>query len=838
MEVMLQSPKTFSDSVKKKKMYHLGQLIEETRRSGNVSHHLLETRVFAKVKSNSVVEVEPSELHFGGFEVGKEYKKVLKLINISSEVLNVHILPTQTKYFRTEYTPKSRLVPGLSYSINVYFSPNEWRYFYDSVRIHCKGDENLLVPVHAYPVIDDLHMPSRISLPTVSLGQSATHVFPLSCSFPVDFEFQVHCLQSHEAFSINPLSGVIPANGSVDVTVTYTPLQYGTAEMTLQLVTSQFNSKPFVCTLTASCSPHLTLNKQTKNDEFAIMVPKAPRTKRHPDVLFTSPKPKLKVAPSIEKQTKKKIKSEPCSQTSGVDITTPAGLAKMLIQHQDKISYTDLREAMSHTKTAQQTRQMTEAAFANQVRINVQKEKANLLRWQVHLGDDLISAEDKLKVLKEQEFAASEYMVQTVMSAKEVDVAQSSPRLSSHRVVRSAGQYPDCTPVFNTYGCSQLKVRQRVLRLFQQAVHKVVLCVRMNNRLLLLRKAASSTKNDTEVDAKQQLLNLSSEKLLPFALPIFTSTDLFDELAINRLGRVHVRTIKPEFTPCIPFFNLKVPQRYRIMGYQEMSVHDAQASFVHAKLCRPLRTGAQDELLPTVMYPDLDCCMDNELQKDQGPEQKINPVMEFNAPKDLLNPPNAHPLRIFNPAPSVYAYKQTPLYLESDPEFHLCPLPKYTVSKDKGHTFSTQKAFLNRKDIIKGVMMWKKFPCLALNTFSSVSTPTSNCAQRICDPFNNLVLPLEAPPPLLAPLDSITDEDKLGLTEGPGTSLTPDMVHAEFGLFENSLKEDSNKNDEESHEELLESTGKSQTNKLAHVLARMKCLKYSGHSNQIPHDSK
>ncbi|XP_017573245.1 cilia- and flagella-associated protein 221 isoform X2 [Pygocentrus nattereri] len=847
MEVMLQAPKNFTSNVQKKKILPLCQLVEETRRTDNVTHHLLETRVYAKLKSNNVVEVAPLELHFSGFEVGKDYKKVVKLINVSSEVLDVHILPTQTKYFLTEYIKKSRLVPGLSYTITVHFSPNEWRYFFDSIRIHCKGEENLLIPLHAYPVIDDLHVPSQISLPDVPLNHSTSHMIPLSCSCPIDFEFQVHCLQSHEAFTIQPLSGVIPANGKTAITVTFTPCHYGTAEITLQLVISQFNSKPFICTLTGSCSPHLTQRQPKKKEESDKMLAKIGKTDT-PVPLSAACRLKLKVASNTEKHKKHKSKSDQRPQAPVMDVSTCAGLAKMLIQPQDKMSFKNLREAISHTKTAHQARQMREASFESKVRVNVQKEKANHLQWQVHLGEDLYSTEQKMNILKKQEFATAEYMTKKDTGGKEVDFARALPKVSLYGVLRNAGQIPDCIPTFYIYGSRQLEVRQRVLRLFQQTVRKVILQGRMNNRLLLLQELVSHMKRKVRgekdtVDGKSQLLKLSSEKLQAFTLPIFSPANQPDELAVNQFGRVYMRPFRANLTTNIPLFNLKVPQHYRLMGYQEVSAYDAGVSFVQSELHRPLRTGAQDELLPTVIHT-LEASEEKELQEERGSEQEINTPLSFSAPRNLLNPLNAHLLRIFNPAPGVHAFRPKPNYLESDPEYHLCPLPRHSVCKGNivgVYSPSTQKKFLDRKDTIKGIMIWKKFPSMALTTFACTSTLTSsNCPPCMSDPFNSSLLPLEAPPVLHNLPDSIQDEILSEVAEGAGVRLTPEMVQAEFAPSESSpsktSKENGAKDDREKRQQLLESTLKSQSTKLCpKVLGRMKCLQSLRHKSQNDH---
>ncbi|XP_002660420.3 cilia- and flagella-associated protein 221 [Danio rerio] len=785
MEVVHSAPETFSKTVKRKNLLPLSQLLEDTRTIATVPNHLLETKVFTTLKSNSVVQAEPSELHFSGFEVGKDYKKILKLVNVSSDVLSVHILPPQTKEFQIKYTKKCRLVPGLAYTVTVFFRPDEWRYFSDNIRIHGKGEENLLVPVHAYPVINDLHIPSHISLPPVPLGQSTTHVIPLSCSCPVDFEFQVHCLQPHKAFTVRPLSGIIPANGKTVLKVTFTPLRYGTADITLQLIISQFNSKPVIWTVTGSSTPYLLLSKPDGNgdeeDDFAD------EQKTYGKYPTLTSHPKLKMTPYLDKGSKKKTKPVPQLQVSTTDVSTHAGLVKMLLQPQDKMRFKDLREAMSYTKVADQTREMKEAAFLK--RVQQKEEKGNSIRWQVDLGDDPCSTELKLKILKEQDEAVAVYKLK--YSGESVAISRPSTKLFSRRVLRHVGQVPACTAVFSRYGTGQLEVRQRALRLFQQAARKVVLQCRMNKRLVSLRELVRKTRsqqgnNESDLDEKSCLFILTPEKIRPFSFKTFISEDQADKPAAKAFRHVPAKTPEADMKLRTPLFTLKVPQQYRLMGYQPLSAYEAAASYIPPELSRPLRTGAQDELFPVVTCTSVDLSEDEEEknpQEDDRADLSLNPTLSFCAPETLLKPPRAHPLRIFNPAPHVHAFKAAPLYLETDLDFYLCPLPRYTITSAnvRGVDNTTKKKVLDRQDIIKGIMTWKKFPSMALKSLSNISTLKIDCIPHMSD-----MLPMEAPPVLQNLPDNIRDEIQSGVSESSELRLTPEMVEAEFSLSERS----------------------------------------------------
>ncbi|KAM9334117.1 cilia- and flagella-associated protein 221 [Symphorus nematophorus] len=856
MEVALSAPQILPEPLRRGTPLPLSQLVEESRSTANIPNHLLESKIYARLKSNSLIQAEPPELHFSGFELEKDYIKIVKLINISSEVMNIHIIPTQTKHFQTTYTKKYRLIPGLAYTLKVRFCPNEWRYFYDCIRVHCKGEENLLIPVHAYPVIDDLHIPPRIDLSAVPLGQSVRHAIPLRSSCPIDFEFQVYVIQPHEAFSVHPLTGVIPASGEVKIIVTFSPFQYETSQVTIQLVISQFNTKPFLCTITGNCTPHLAalsdLGAKLSHGDAAPA-----EYKRRSPVTEVPPRTKTKYRSAKDADKSKTLRDQAGVQPGlkpPVDVCTPAGVAKMLIKDTNKLTSKDLKEALScGSMVGLQNRKMKEALFMKKVEQNVKEEQANHNRWQVHLGKDPVTEHTRRQVAEEREITLHEYMVKRGDLRQEEDFAAGPPKLFSRRVLYEAGQVHKGVPSLQFCSSYQWDPRQRGLTLFQQAARKVVIRCRMNHRLTCLKKLSDSMKNppsakkgfDYPVISSFRIkeettseLNISSDRVFPVTFPVFSAED--DLLAPSNLETVPVDPIDVTVTTHIPFFKLQVPQHDKLMGYLPVSAWEAFCSYIPTTLARPLRTGALDELVPNELGAQFPTRVEPKTLEEQQHENEEEDVsLTFKFPEALLKPLPANPLRIFNPAPGLQAYKLTPKYLESDLEFHLCPLPRYAALESNmcGRTH-TQKKFLDHKEVITGLMTWKNFDSITLNCLSKWPSFASDCAVRRSVDYNTDILPLTAPPPpLVGPPDDLAPlMDKL--CEGSGVQLTPEMIRAQF-LSREALVSNSNltrgTTARQQRELQMEATYRSECNQMGkRVMSRLKQLEVTDRTSHSP----
>lgn len=826
--------------------------IEEPRKSQPVPNHLLETKIYAQVAQNAMVLAKPSVIQYGGFEVNKKQTIALSIVNVSTEVIRMHIIPPQTKYFYIKYTKNERLVPGLALECTVEFTPDEWRYYYDCIRINCPDEENLIIPIHAYPVMNTKDFPQLFNFPPVPVGHRMTKKFPLRCDAPIDFEFQLTYLQPHQAFSVHPMSGIIPANGEAEVEVTFSPIEFHTAYMRIQLEISQFNSSPIVCTFTGTSTPGLLKEisesaYSSQLEEGRVLDP-ASLT-----MVERARKKKIQVKLPPPSNVKQEVEYQGLKFPSQLD--TPYAVSQVLNQEPGKLRAKDLREVVvkKDAKPKAATRQMKEAKFEHQVRQNVYEERQNQLRWQSKLGENQITTEKRAKILAQRNVAWDDYRYKRLeIPVDDDEYNRQCTKCAFKRTVRDKDCLPPEVAQFDTYTNDLWHRRHRALEKFAQAARKVIFRQRAAFKLKSLRKLvedwhhkkyASQTltasgegdqKEKIEEEEKQELLPLdlplSAEKIHERQFPTYVPPNVKDDMAPDALGSVPFKLTDVVVKNKVPFFKLTVPQQYKLNGYQSYNVQDASSGYVPIKMSKPLRTGAEDEVinLPSAVVAKekslvtkektvskektlvakektgdvtrtslkMDSLKSRELTRAETKEMRKEAaqVAPLVPPANLFQPMEYPPLHIFNPAPGLQVF-QTPMpYGETDPDFHLCPLPRY-FRKDHATNIhaSTQRKYMDREDVVRGIMMWKKFPSQGLTSLSNTPTLTNVWVPRWDDPFGSELLPVDTP----TLMDSLTEEELENIVdededcEAPPTArevmtLTPEMVNAQFSLVDPS----------------------------------------------------
>mmetsp|Transcript_10944 Transcript_10944/g.26319 ORF Transcript_10944/g.26319 Transcript_10944/m.26319 type:complete len:845 (+) Transcript_10944:95-2629(+) len=670
-------------------------------------HPLLEKETFEQLHRNDVVETRPHTLHFGGFKIHKEHTQMLRVVNISPSSLRVSIIGPSTQWFRINFDKKGLLAPGMSEDITVSFEPHEWRYYYDTIKIFCgELSENLIVPIHAYPSANDLVLPRIIDFGCVAIGTSRSKVIPLSCKIPIQFEFEISVVESHSDFDISPLVGVIPADGSTEVVVTFTPSRHRTARAELQFHIAQFDFQPVQVTILGSCSPEAAKLEVLRAEMIEL---EAAETKKKQEAFAETTRklqgrskaPLQVVLPTFKKEELER-------NINGVKVPTTRtdqqATNYILNQTAGKLPLKDLVAFIREQRqVADQRRRLVSDNFQNQEDEVVEEDKqAQELRFELQYRE--VDKRDKDKELKSTRATGEEPPAPEVLSEVSAarkrrhekihqyrvgqDIKRVESVLSQTKIAVPSNFKPALKPEWDECANDTFSVRLQVIERFVRAGSKVLMRVRAEKRARLLweamndagvfdrpsckawveaenKAAASGTliKNEkippkpakgTENESEGSIpsVHIPTDFVLPFQTPTRTSGFSAEE-------RQPVEVVQLEnFEEFLPM-ELNKRLDYKVLDYRHYQVPPASA-YMQPNAGRVRFSAALEEnLILGARGDELD-----------GAE------LPLPMPDSCLLPPAHDALSLLIPSTECRTYVAYPDSAECDPEFGLAEKPE------------------------------------------------------------------------------------------------------------------------------------------------------------------
>ena len=506
----------------------------------------------------------------------------------------MHVIPPTTAFFKCKMEKqKNGLFPGFAETVEIQFTPTEWRYYYDCIRIHVESGENLLIPIHGYPVPGAVDIPTRLDFGKCGIATTESRRIPLTCNVPIDFDFEIAVTDPCAAIEISPASGTIPANGTTHIELSYTPQAFSTATASFEFTLFQFGAAPVTCDVLGSCVPGVARAKKIKELLAETAAPAAePATADEPAAVTPSPRP----PPRSGKKGKKKAGSvRPSAKKAAVVMVEGLSIPTNLT-HQALVNNI-LNQPPATLLAGNATplvALMAPAGGDGPALGRAAREKAFL--------DELAS--EKMTTRRHGGAAPTEAEAATVLAARAADRAryaatedhgvathsvaaclETSVDDALYRTVRrvdgagaAAAQLPEGVSItFEPHPADGWQHRVRILRRFVNAVRLVIVRNRATKRLEARRTLAATVLPDGSIlhanvaaadKGAGPFAQIGRDQILGFEFPHRAEVPLFGEDRVWTAVEVNVPSVP---LPEAGFWRLEVPREYVLAGYSAVT---------------------------------------------------------------------------------------------------------------------------------------------------------------------------------------------------------------------------------------------------------------------------
>ncbi|KAG3099181.1 hypothetical protein PI125_g15087 [Phytophthora idaei] len=412
--------------------------------------------------TDEMLYAKPASVHFGGFELERSVQQRVRVHNNSAKAVRLrYTFPTGKKGFRATFSNADRpsfVSAGLCEEILVSFTPPAgFQYYYDCIQVQCEevayGSSTdvarsgaTLIPLHAYPMVNEVAFPTRMDFGVVARGTCARKFVDITCSVPVEFEYEIHVTKPHPAFTVFPLTGTIPPRGEARIELEFRPLQYATASSEFELHVSQLGFVPRVCTLVgSSSSTAVGMGIATVAvTEQKLSSPTSPTSKEKPGRRSEAQTKSTKAnTPRSETKTrsKKHATEEPqfdevddeedLEKVRGVEIprnlSSVTGVTFVLNQKPGKLKPKDLKKAIAKNHALQQQQREEQAKLSTGSAQGDEDEDAATLSFQTLVREE----EGYLEKVRVSKQVKDMFFLQEL---REVAEAEKTLEFQSHKV--------------------------------------------------------------------------------------------------------------------------------------------------------------------------------------------------------------------------------------------------------------------------------------------------------------------------------------------------------------------------------------------------------------------